>query len=394
MQDLALRARGLFAGRGDFDILNVSAARVSARTGGVAIQLIARLRAERALRSVALVHPGEIRLSAPFMHARRIGESGFDGMVREALAVTGAKAIHLEGTSGAPVAGVLRLLDAGVSVVVSVHDFSLFCARPHLLEQPMDRFCDYSRDFDRCHRCFGQDGDVPKNQQAEWRELARRLLASARGVIFPSRFLLEKHRELFSLPQLRGEVIEPGAAAAQVIASVHRERRGVAYAGSVQRHKGAHLLPDVARALARRGVDLHVFGGGDRDLLRALREVPNVVVHGYYRNGTLPSLLARHRVGLVMLPSIVPEAYCLTMSEAWQAGASVAAFDAGAMAERIRRDGGGWLAPLAAGAEGLVDVVERWLSGELDVCAPIVSASPADAARAHCELYKRWGLRQ
>jgi len=341
----ASRARSIVAGAAGAPILNVSAGSISPRSGGVATQLVPRLRAEQAFRSVALLHPGGLRLSVPFDHTRRIRASLFEERVREALTITGAKAIHLEGTFGVPIASMLRLLESGVAVVVSVHDVSLF-------------------------------GET----------LARQLLASATGVIFPSQFLLDQHREHFSLPRLSAQIVEPGIPDYGV--HVEGERRGVAYAGSVKRHKGGHLLP----ALAERGVRLHVFGGGDLDLLQAMRHVPNIVIHGYYRAGALPSLLARHRIGLVVLPSIVPESYSLTLSEAWLAGASVAAFDVGAVAERIRRGGGGWLAPLESGTAGLVEIIDRWISGETSERTSVALPSPADAAKAIADLYRRWGL--
>ena len=294
---------------GEAEIVNVGS--LSARTGGVAVQLAARLRAERTLRRVA---------------------------VRREIGMTDAKAIHLEGTFGVPVDDVLRLRDAGVKIVVSLHDLSLTDSR---------------------------------------------LLDAATGLIFSSSFL----REFYSVG---GEVIEPAIPAAERSVRVHGRRNAVAFAGAVKRHKGAHLLPELARRMAARGLDLHVFGGGDLDLFQPLRREPNVLIHGYYRSADLPSLLARHRVGLVVLPSIVAEGYCLTLSDAWLAGACVAAFDLGAQAERIRREGGGWLAPLESGAAGLMQIVERWMSEPMDV--PRVAARPMDAARAHVALYRRWGL--
>jgi hypothetical protein len=138
-------------------------------------------------------------------------------------------------------------------------------------------------------------------------------------------------------------------------------------------------------------VDLHVFGGGDVDLLVELRRLGNVVVHGYYRAGSLPRLLERHRIGLVLLPSIVPEAYSLTLTETWVAGACAVGFDLGAFAERIRRNGGGFLAPLGSGAAGLVEIIDRW---RLDPSCQDVedpAATPLTAATAIVELYRRCG---
>jgi glycosyltransferase involved in cell wall biosynthesis len=113
----------------------------------------------------------------------------------------------------------------------------------------------------------------------------------------------------------------------------------------------------------------------------------NVKVHGYYRGGTLAPLLQRHGVGLVLVPSIVPEAFCLTISEAWAAGAAVAAFDVGAQGERIRKYGGGWVAPLDSGDEGMVQIIDRWAPTRIPTAIPTAEAS----ARAYLGLYRRLG---
>src|SRR4029079_9316686 len=132
-------------------------------------------------------------------------------------------------------------------------------------------------------------------------------------------------------------VIEPGVPIPDLPPTKEGRRSAVAYVGSVKPHKGAKLMPEVVRLAG--GIKLQVFGGGDEDLLRVLRRVPGVNIHGYFRHRQLPSLLAKHNVGLVVLPSISPETYGLVLFEARLAGAAVVAFDHGAIAERIRRDG-------------------------------------------------------
>jgi hypothetical protein len=346
----ALHARGWRAPAAGAEIVNVSAAGTAPRTGGVAIQLRARLRAERELRSVALLHPGGLELSSPFPHARPRGVVGFDAAVRDALARTGAKAVHLEGTSDVPLADALRWIDDGIAVVVSVHDLTLIDAQP--------------------------------------RALAQRLLENARGVAFPSRFLLDAHREHFALPPASAEIVAPAMPAVRAFVRASAPR-GIAFAGSVKPHKGGALLADIARALP---IDLHVFGGGDAALLRVLHALPNVMVHGYYRAGELPSLLARYRIGLVLLPSIVPESYSLTLSEAWLAGADVVAFDRGAPADRIRDEGGGFLAPPESGTRGLAELAQRWLAGERPEHRAHAMSSASEAAHAMVACYRRWSL--
>jgi glycosyltransferase involved in cell wall biosynthesis len=160
----------------------------------------------------------------------------------------------------------------------------------------------------------------------------------------------------------------------------------------MKRHKGAHLLPEIISAFASDEIDWHVFGGGDEDLLRAVRHLPHTTVHGYCRGGTLFSELARHGIDLGLLPSIWPETYCLALSEFWLAGAPVVSFAHGAIAERIRRDDGGWLSPVDEGAAGIVRIVRRWLDGELTTAVPVMATTPRDAAVAHVVLYRSLGL--
>jgi len=63
-----------------------------------------------------------------------------------------------------------------------------------------------------------------------------------------------------------------------------------------------------------------------------------------------------------LLPSVVPETWCHTLTEAWSAGLQVAAFDLGAQAERIRAGGRGFLLPLGLSAGAINDALlaARW----------------------------------
>jgi glycosyltransferase involved in cell wall biosynthesis len=352
VDDAVMRLRGMRHAPAKTDILNVSMGGISLRLGGVQGQLAARLEVEREHRDVALLTPAFLQTGRPSRRYRV--DDLFDAIRR-----FGARIVHFEGTFGVPIERVLQLIDDGFAVIVSVHDYSLVCDDPHLL-------------------------DAPVSEQRV--QLARRLMEAASAVVFPSRSLLEHHRQLLSLPLRDARVIEPGVRPPML----RREEIGcaVAFAGSVRRHKGAHLLPDLIRA-CNGEIDWHIFGGGDVAILRELRKLPRTTVHGYYRAGALPGLFAKHDVGLAVLPSIWPEAYLLTISEAWLAQVPVVAFDLGAMGERIRAQGGGWVLPLGA---DLSEIVRRWHAGELETRIPQKVVSAADAAQAYLDLYRNAGV--
>jgi glycosyltransferase involved in cell wall biosynthesis len=324
-------------------ILNVLATSPSSRLGGLQIQLKSRLREERKLREVALLHPGVLEVSARAWRSSAFGVP-LGQAIANAMSRTAARAIVLEGTEGVPIDQILRIDD----VVVAIHDLSL-------THDPS----------------------------------AQEFLRHVRAIIFPSAFLRDHYREQFELSDRVVHIIEPGIEVG-AIQHTDRKRNRIAFAGNVRAHKGGLLLAAIIEAVP--SAEWHIFGGGDENLLRMLRHMPSTFVHGYYRAGSLPALLARHEIGLALLPSVVPESYSLALSECWQAGVPVVAFDHGAHAERIRRDGGGWLARLDAGAAGIAGIVRRWMSDELTATIPVITRTPRDAAEAHVSLYRSLGL--
>ena len=101
----SMRARGCSLGGHTAALLNVSAQGPFARLGGVPAQMMARLDEERGLRDVALLYPGILEVSsharpAPgFMPTVALFDVHFERAVEHALAITGARAIHIEGSA-------------------------------------------------------------------------------------------------------------------------------------------------------------------------------------------------------------------------------------------------------------------------------------------------------
>ncbi|HVS00647.1 MAG TPA: glycosyltransferase [Thermoanaerobaculia bacterium] len=388
-------------------VLDVASAAPAVRLGGVQAQLLHRLEAEARLRPVALLYPdgkgyrlevqagGERRAlqlpgeGAPSSPA--LEDIGWERAVARATRLVGATVLHIEGLADIPLGSLLELGRRGLRLVISLHDFSPFCPRPHLLERPPLRFCDYSRDLDRCARCLRWDWPLDGAWQARRRALAGALLAGAEAVVYPSDFLRRTYLDLFpGLPAERQRVIPPAAAWRPVRPRVPTGQvRHVALVGGAQVHKGGLVFEEVARRLGDRSLRWSVYGGGDAEILARLRELPRVDVRGYYRSGSLPSLLRRDRVDVALLLSIVPESYSLVLSECWAAGVPVTAFDLGAVGDRIR-EGGGWRVPLEAGVEGVVDLLRDLLDGKVPLPQPLyrTTLAAADVAREWQGLYR------
>jgi glycosyltransferase involved in cell wall biosynthesis len=367
------------------------------RFGGVQAQWLARLGAEQALRPTAILYPeageagnagntGGYRLevsTGPGGERRAFRRPGrpparralrdpdFEAAVAWAAARVGARALQVEGAAGLPPASLLQLAREGLPLVLALHDFALFCPRPHLLEEPFRRFCGYCRDLPRCAACLGEAPEF----QARWREAGAALLTATPAVlavVFPSAFLARTHAELFGplLPHPR--VIPPARPPSGPLPAPLSDRspsgplRHLALVGGVQAHKGAEIFLEVVERLDREGrTDLawSAYGGGDPALLARLRQTGRVRVRGYYRAGSLPRLLRRDRVDLAILPSVVPESFSLVLSECRAAGVPVLAFDLGAVGERLRNEGGGLAVPPAAGAAGMAALAAEVTGG-------------------------------
>jgi glycosyltransferase involved in cell wall biosynthesis len=389
-------------------ILNVLGMASVARLGGVPLQLRHRHAWELSLRPVALLspwgdgwrldrdHDGDHRVldwEARKGSAPALEDAAFEETLGRAREETGAGAIHFEGLAGVPPRSALRA-SRGARLIVTVHDFTPYCPRPHLWETPASRFCAFSRDDARCHACLSADFEVSRGFEREWRAAMADLLAGADAIVYPSSYLRDAWRAL--LPQLdsrRQHVIEPGATDADPVAPRPAGPvRHVALVGAATAAKGAALLPEIVRATDLR---FTVLGGGDATLLRALRRLPHTRVRGYYCAGSLPKKLMARGVDVALLLSLVPESYGMTLDECWRAGVPVVAFDHGAIAERVRRLGGGVLVPLEEGAAGVAEALCSLRDGTVPLPAVPPRAAlttPAQAARTHLLLYRRLGL--
>ena len=168
-------------------------------------------------------------------------------------------------------------------------------------------------------------------------------------MVYPSGFLRDRHLELF--PGLAAGPAPGDRARRPAAPGVRRSAgegpaRHVAYIGSVLPHKGALVFEEVVRELpAEKPIRTSVerLRRRRRGLLHSPAPAPPRAGARLLPPGSLVDVLRRDRVDLALLLSIVPESYSLALSECLAAGVPVVAFDHGAIAERVRRHGGGLL---------------------------------------------------
>jgi len=246
--------------------------------------------------------------------------------------------------------------ELGVPLVVTLHDVLFLDAGA----------------FGRADPLAGDEGWLAKTSP---------LLRSAARVVAPSQWLATLAQE--RIPGLAVEVVPNGAPARVRESIAPREAfaaakpgRVVALLGAIGPHKGADLVDDLAALLAPHGIALVVVGYLDRQLFPGWRVPASLFVHGAFEEGRAPGLLRGYGASLVLLPHAMPESFSYALSDAWAAGIPVLAASGGAIAERIRSHGGGWLVPDPADAESITREIVSLVGGDRD----------ADRARVQSEL--------
>ena len=189
-------------------------------------------------------------------------------------------------------------------------------------------------------------------------------LRGARAVIVPSDYLARQVRIYY--PDTAPLVIPNGIAAAPnealpVTPPWPENARVFAVVGALGLHKGSDTLLRVARALKEPDIVGIVIGYTDAQLTPGWIVPGRLYVHGRYYPDELPGLLKSYRVRLAYFPNIIPESFGYALSEVWQAGVPALAPAIGALGDRVRAAGAGWLLDNPLDADAAAAAIERLL---------------------------------
>jgi GT2 family glycosyltransferase len=294
-----------------------------------------------------------------FEFARGSGEPWRDFV--GALAATFRIAlVHLHNISGCR-DGILEALGSlGLPYGYTVHDLN-FCCPTITFLGPDEMFCGVQTDAATCRRCLAAQPAFADIDIVAWRDRHRRLLADAQFIIAPSHWTAATLRRYF--PEHAAAVIPhgvPGAWAAETVPAAPDSPAApggpalevpddgvpaVAVLGAIGPDKGARRLDRMIELVRAGGQKVRFVLIGYLDRLQVPWQSDDAIftIHGRYKPNDLPRLLAQYRVRLVAYPSAGPETFSLTLSEAWSAGYPVLVPPIGALAERVRNSGAGWV---------------------------------------------------
>jgi glycosyltransferase involved in cell wall biosynthesis len=245
----------------------------------------------------------------------------------------------------------------GVPYRVCVHDYAWFCPRL-VLVGGNGRYCG-EPDAAGCEACVADHGRhmAEDISIAALRDRSARFLLAAERVEAPSHDVASRLRRHF--PGLAIAVVPPEPDP-EAVPARRRPAGGsarVCVVGAIGVEKGYDVLLGAARDAARRRLPLDFVVVGHTIDDQRLLATERVFVTGPYRLDEAEQLIRAQGAHLALLPSVTPETWCFTLTEAWRAGLDVMAFDFGAQAERIRRTGRGWLLPPGINSAALNDAL-------------------------------------
>jgi len=258
-----------------------------------------------------------------------------DGMVEEKFKhlITAFKPdiVFIGHTVGLSAALIEIAADSGVPTLVHLRDFFYTCHRLFLLKSDSS-LCSGPLDGSKCAECMAPDLKVAKNNEAlapgvERTQYMKHVLNKANLLFAHSTFLAQKYVE-FGVPVHKVRVVEGGIDMNGLSQNYHRttaERLRFGYLGTISLMKGVANLIDAFVKLPRDGSELHIHGSTPNnqylDQLKRRAEAHRVYFHGEYDRNRIGEVLSN--IDVLVHPSIVPEAYSLTIREAFAANIPV-----------------------------------------------------------------------
>ena len=244
----------------------------------------------------------------------------------------------------------------GIPVVYSMHDFYSLCPSLNLLDDQL-RHCGAvcTSGEGNCQPSLWPRGSMPVLKHrfiGRWQEMFGQFIDKCDQLITTAASAAATISRIY--PQAEGKlaVIPHGRDFAEMheLASrpQPREKIRVLVPGNISVSKGALLIKEITKLDTEGRFEFHLLGDTSIELAKI------GVHHGRYDRAKFHDKVATIAPHLGVVLSIWPETYCHTLTEMWSSGIPVFAIDLGAVGDRIRASGAGWLvAPSATAVEVL-----------------------------------------
>lgn len=245
---------------------------------------------------------------------------------------------------------------SGAKISFMTHDYYCVCPSFNLLDKD-GKYCNVCDPEDCTYRCrFPID-------IASWRRIWELFLSFCDEIIVFSQDSARILQRCY--PQLNNIRVIPHEVA--FIRKINSPKRTahltVGVIGVITVPKGENIIKEMIELIRERHLPVRMTIIGD-----AIKVIPDgefISITGKYNRDDLPEILERNRIDVVLIPSIWPETFSYTTSEAMYMGLPVACFNIGAQAEKIKLYEKGIIIPDISAESALETIYAYWKSNEL-----------------------------
>lgn len=239
--------------------------------------------------------------------------------------------------------GKLITLSAASKAVVDVkiHDFNALCSSPHLLNYE-DKYCNVPSDQKKCELCLKKnhhwfhswfpEENKPLNINA-WRRPFMELFSVANRITLFDESSLDILKRGFVIDESKVAIIPHASEGLKVrglinpLAPLH-----IGVLGTLTIGKGGGVVNELSKYIAQHNLSIPITLVGSS----IITVEPQISVYGPYIPEELPQIIQSQGINVVLMPSIVPETFSYTLSEAMQMCLPIVAFDIGAQGSRVK----------------------------------------------------------
>ena len=244
-----------------------------------------------------------------------------------------------------------------------VHDFYAICPSQHLIDLN-GRYCGVPINPSDCNACLKKNpaaywASSRPVDIAEWRSPFAKLFAAADIISVFDPSSIEILRKAFQVQDSKLRITPHSDGYFECkspIALAGRLHIGVL--GTLIAVKGAAVVNELAEYIVKQGMYIPITVVG-QSLVPTMRRIK---VLGPYENNELPEILSREGINVILMPTIVPETFSYTISEAMKMGLPIVAFDIGAQGDRVKQYELGKVVPLGSSPEIILAAIQSALN--------------------------------
>ncbi|URN99824.1 glycosyltransferase [Leclercia adecarboxylata] len=232
-----------------------------------------------------------------------------------------------------------------IPVIYSMHDFYSICPTVTLSNESGEYCAGTCNNKGKdCKIALWEDGEITNlknNYIYRWREQFKNFLSYCDAVITTDDSAKEQICKIFPHIEEKFHVIPHGRDFIQMyraeMLDSSPEKIRVIVPGNISVAKGALLIKQIISQDKQNKLEFHFLG-------KVASELNGVGIHhGTYTRDDIVEKIKEIKPHLGVVLSLWPETFCHTLTEMWAAGTPVLGIELGAVGNRIKNSGAGWL---------------------------------------------------